>query len=403
MAYTPGFTPTYEDGWEDLPLETTPITAEALNNYDEAIEHIEDYLEQGGGGDMNTTIIAEAYDDTLIYNIGDYVIYDSKLYRCISSTSGTFDTNDWDEISVMDEMTSEFNTISDSLSSRVPQDNIGFVNTSLSTAQKAFAQGEIFYMGYGQKVAIALTNIALNDPLTLHTNYEYTTISEVMASGGDVSLSGLTDTTITSPTNGQVVLYDSTTSKWINATKGNDVLVGTAVPVNTLGKDGDIYIRVSSIDFGKSFTIRTTATGGESAAIAIDTVIEGVVTSTDNVSYRSPYRDYPDFRVDYGNSNWQVTIKTSNVSNYEEGEVISWAYYATNTVTLTILAPQVLSTYIRSRGIWLESNSGGGGSANIWTGTQAEYEAQASQIADGTLVNITDDEEEIAIAESENF
>lgn len=44
-----------------------------------------------------------------------------------------------------------------------------------------------------------------------------------------------------------------------------------------------------------------------------------------------------------------------------------------------------------------------GGSANIWTGTQAEYEAQASQIADGTLVNITDDEEEIAIAESENF
>ena len=38
-----------------------------------------------------------------------------------------------------------------------------------------------------------------------------------------------------------------------------------------------------------------------------------------------------------------------------------------------------------------------------WTGTQAEYTAQASQIADGTIVNITDDEEEIAIAESEQF
>lgn len=38
-----------------------------------------------------------------------------------------------------------------------------------------------------------------------------------------------------------------------------------------------------------------------------------------------------------------------------------------------------------------------------WTGTQAEYTAQASQIADGTIVNITDDEEEITIAESEQF
>ena len=35
---------------------------------------------------------------------------------------------------------------------------------------------------------------------------------------------------------------------------------------------------------------------------------------------------------------------------------------------------------------------GGGGGADIWTGTQAEYTQQASQIEDGTLVNITDDE-----------
>lgn len=40
---------------------------------------------------------------------------------------------------------------------------------------------------------------------------------------------------------------------------------------------------------------------------------------------------------------------------------------------------------------------GGGGSANIWTGTMAEYEAQASQIPNDTLVNITDDEGEIEV------
>lgn len=39
-----------------------------------------------------------------------------------------------------------------------------------------------------------------------------------------------------------------------------------------------------------------------------------------------------------------------------------------------------------------EHGGGGGGSANIWTGTKAEYLEQASQIEDGTQINITDDE-----------
>lgn len=42
-----------------------------------------------------------------------------------------------------------------------------------------------------------------------------------------------------------------------------------------------------------------------------------------------------------------------------------------------------------------EHGGGGGGGADMWVGTQAEYEAQASQIADGTIVGITDDWEEV--------
>lgn len=48
MSYTPSFTPTYENGWQSSPSTATPITAIPLNNYDNAIEHIEDYLENGG-------------------------------------------------------------------------------------------------------------------------------------------------------------------------------------------------------------------------------------------------------------------------------------------------------------------------------------------------------------------
>lgn len=44
MSYTPVFQKPYPDGWENLPSEDTPITAEALDGYDEAIKNIEDYL-----------------------------------------------------------------------------------------------------------------------------------------------------------------------------------------------------------------------------------------------------------------------------------------------------------------------------------------------------------------------
>lgn len=45
MSYTPVFQKPYPDGWENLPSEDTPITAEALDGYDEAIVNIEGYLE----------------------------------------------------------------------------------------------------------------------------------------------------------------------------------------------------------------------------------------------------------------------------------------------------------------------------------------------------------------------
>lgn len=44
MAYEKVFTPTYPDGWEDIPSHDTPVTAGVLDDYDEAIEHIENFL-----------------------------------------------------------------------------------------------------------------------------------------------------------------------------------------------------------------------------------------------------------------------------------------------------------------------------------------------------------------------
>lgn len=54
--YTKVFENPYPNGWEDLPSENTPITANALQEHTDAIENIEQYLEDNpieqGGADV---------------------------------------------------------------------------------------------------------------------------------------------------------------------------------------------------------------------------------------------------------------------------------------------------------------------------------------------------------------
>lgn len=57
--YEKVFTKPYEDGYVDLPNQTTPITAETLNDKDTAIEHIENFLD----GQEFPTALADLSDD----------------------------------------------------------------------------------------------------------------------------------------------------------------------------------------------------------------------------------------------------------------------------------------------------------------------------------------------------
>ena len=54
-------------------------------------------------------IIADAYSITTAYIIGDYAIYNEKLYRCISPTIGSFDEAKWEEVQIVD-LIGEVNT-----------------------------------------------------------------------------------------------------------------------------------------------------------------------------------------------------------------------------------------------------------------------------------------------------
>lgn len=67
---------------------------------------INEVAQGGGGGGASTEIIADDFDATSTYAVGDYVVYDGKLYKCTTavSTAGQWDANDWTETIVMDEV-----------------------------------------------------------------------------------------------------------------------------------------------------------------------------------------------------------------------------------------------------------------------------------------------------------
>ena len=148
------------------------------------------------------------------------------------------------------------------------------------------------------------------------------TIFDTKADISDVpdTFADLTDVTISNPVTSQVPVYNSTTGEWKN---GRKIIFSTSDPEVNVGDNFDTYIKVSSNDYGKSFRIYTTSTSGERASIAIETIISGVVTNTDSVSFRSPSRTYSDFTTTYSGGNWRVNITTNNISGYTQGEQIA--------------------------------------------------------------------------------
>lgn len=58
--------------------------------------------------DLNEVVenIASEYNNTLTYKVGDYCMYENKLYKCITeiTTAESFDSNKWEDTTVFDEI-----------------------------------------------------------------------------------------------------------------------------------------------------------------------------------------------------------------------------------------------------------------------------------------------------------
>lgn len=124
--YEKVFTKPYEDGYENLPSQNTPITASTLNDKDTAIEHIEDFLD---GQEFPTAEEKAAWN------------------------------------------------------AKADITSIGIDESGRTTASKAYAIGEHFYKD--GKFCTAKTAIASGGTFTLNTNYEEGDISTSLKSAED--------------------------------------------------------------------------------------------------------------------------------------------------------------------------------------------------------------------------
>ena len=201
----------------------------------------------------------------------------------------------------------------------------------------------------GVEVVDNLTTQSATSALSANQGY---VLNNALA--GKANAADVLPTLITSPANKQILSYDSSSNKWVNTANGNTVLLGTADPAANLGKEGDLYVKLSSSSYGNSYRIHTKSTGGETASIDVDTITDGTVVATQNIRYHWPSQTFPDFSTNYKSSNWTVTITSNNVYGRAQGSTITWPYYQTNDVTLTINPPSVYGIFVKSRGIWIQ-------------------------------------------------
>lgn len=126
---------------------------------------INEAAESGG-----TDIIAEEFDSTQTYAVGDYVTHEGSLYKCTTAVTvaGAWNSSDWTETLVMD---------------------------------------------------------------------------EVSAGGGSSTLAGLTDVDLDNLADGQILVWDDTNSKWVNADNqggsGREIFSGKALVMKTKTWTGD--------------------------------------------------------------------------------------------------------------------------------------------------------------------
>ncbi len=106
MSYTPNFNNPYPNGWKDLPNETTPINASALQAHTDAIEADEQYL-QSLDATVDGKVSIQGFAKTWsarTWNKGEILYDGGKTYIANTNTAQRPPHADWTQTNLGDEV-----------------------------------------------------------------------------------------------------------------------------------------------------------------------------------------------------------------------------------------------------------------------------------------------------------
>lgn len=131
------------------------------------------------------------------------------------------------------------------------------------------------------------------------------------------SIEGLSDTTITTPTNGQVLTYDSTSEKWVNASSGGgggDYTFGQ--DTFTSASSATAYADAKTLEFtgGGVYHIIASAHGDGTSAVTASSVqlvdsSGALYTTAVSISANAAGNPTVNALIDFGSSNGTVKIQ----------------------------------------------------------------------------------------------
>lgn len=126
--------------------------------------------------------------------------------------------------------------------------------------------------------------------------------------GGSSTLAGLTDVNLTSPTNGQVLAYDNTSHKWINAnSSGGSCSYSTTEQVIGTWTDGKPLYQISII-----YTSGITIGSYGHVTLPADSVVRDYF----GVIYRNNYKSVDKFNGYINNGDIFCSIRSGNLEYY---------------------------------------------------------------------------------------
>ena len=231
------------------------------------------YLKYDGTWDTPTTV--GDLDDLSDVNIsspsdGQILKYDNASSKWVNANnSGGVDLSlraNWDYFSKFSEYQSEslvaggkkkgwVNFTKSSMNASGRQLILEHFDVLARDANQNTVSLDVTVSGYGDAgTSMTVDYIAINNTSTdvAYIGY-YATFSSPKAGsggggGGASEINDLTDVNITTPSNGQVLSYDSTNQEWVNTTPsgggGNSITYGSDSPSSS-GNDGDLYIMLS--------------------------------------------------------------------------------------------------------------------------------------------------------------